>query len=181
MLNWRHQSDAKAIPGQSFNASVQVGSSTYYSNNSYDPNQILQNQYQSNISYTKNWQGTPFSLTISALHNQNTTTKQINITLPDINFNITQINPFQSKNEVGTHWYDKITASYTVDMLNRTTFYDSTFNLSNFSLTNFQTGIHHSIPISASYTILRYINMSFSMNYNEYWLNNKLYQNYDPV
>ncbi len=181
MLNWRHQSDAKAIPGQSFNASVEVGTSSFYSNNSYDANQILQNQYQSNITYSKNWQGTPFGLTISALHNQNTLDKQINVTLPDINFHVTQINPFQRKNSVGKHWYDKITASYTVDALNKTTFYDSTFGPKILSLNNFQTGVHHSVPISASYTILKYVNMSFSVNYNEYWVTQKLYQNYDSL
>ena len=181
MINWTHQSDPKAIPGQSFNASVQVGTSTYYSNNSLDPNQILQNQYSSNISYSKTWQGSPFALTISALHNQNTATKQINVTLPDIDFHVTQINPFQKKNSVAKHWYDKITLSYTVDLLNRTTFYDSTFSLSNLSFNNFQFGIHHSIPVSASYTIFRYINMSFSLNYNEYWLNNYLRRGYDTI
>ena len=180
MLNWRHQSDAKAIPGQSFNASVQVGTSSFYSNNSYDANQILNNQYQSNITYTKNWQGTPFGLTISGLHNQNTGTHQINVTLPAINFHVTQVNPFQKKVSAGKpRWYEKITASYTMDMLNRTTFTDSTFRISNLSLNNFQTGMHHAIPISASYTILRYINMSFNVNYNEYWITEKLYQNYD--
>ncbi len=184
MVNWRHQSDPKSIPGQSFNASVQVGTSSFYSNNSLDVNQILQNQYQSNISYSKNWQGTPFGLTISALHNQNTESHQVNVTLPDINFHVSQINPFQKKNASGkAKWYDKITASYTVDMLNRTTFYDSLFRpfLSNISLSSFQTGLHHSVPISASYTIFRYINMSFSVNYNEYWLTDKLYRTYDSV
>ncbi len=181
MLNWRHQSDGKSVPGQSFNASVQAGTSSYYSNNSYDPNQIMQNQFQSNISYSKSWQGTPLGLTISALHNQNTANKQINVTLPDINFHVTQINPFQSKNEVGTHWYDKITTSYTVDMLNRTTFYDSTFSFKNIAFNNFQSGVHHSVPVSASYTILRYINMSFNVNYNEYWLTDKLYQQYSDA
>ncbi len=181
MLNWRHQSDAKAVPGQSFNASVVVGTSSYYSNTSYDANQILQNQYSSNISYSKTWQGTPFGLTISALHNQNTQTKQINVTLPDINFHITQLNPFQRKDNIGIHWYDKITLSYTVDELNRTTFYDSTLNLNKLSLSNFQTGVHHSIPLSASYTVLRYINMSFNVNYNEYWLTDKLHQQYNNV
>ena len=181
MVNWTHQSDAKAIPGQSFNASVQVGTSTFYSNNSIDPNQILQNQYSSNISYAKSWQGTPFALTISALHNQNTVTKQINVTLPEINFHVTQVNPFQKKNSIGTHWYDKITASYNIDVLNRTTFYDSTVSFTNLDFRNFQFGVHHSIPISASYTIFRYIQMSFNVNYNEYWLKNKLYRSYDSV
>jgi hypothetical protein len=176
MLKWRHASDGRAIPGQTFNASVEAGTSSFYSNNSYDPNQILQNQYNSNISYAKNWQGKPFGLTISALHNQNTATKEINVTLPSMNFHVTQINPFQSKKRIGSRWYDKITSSYNVDLLNRTTFYDSTFSFSKLSFDKFLTGIHHSIPVSASYTILRYINMSFSMNYNEYWQTNQIYQ-----
>ncbi len=178
MINWRHATDGKARPGETFNASVQVGTSSFYSNNSYDPNQILQNQYQSNISWSKTWQNRPFGLTISALHSQNTATKQIDVTLPAFNFHVTQFNPFASKKRVGTHWFDKITASYTVDMLNKGTFYDSTFNLNNLSLNNFQTGIRHTIPVSASYTILRYINMSFSANYNEYWFGEKQTKQY---
>ena len=181
MINWRHASDGKSVPGQTFNASVQVGTSSFYSNNSYDPNQILQNQYQSNISYGKTWQGKPFGLTISALHNQNTKTKQVNVTLPAINFHITQFNPFVRKNSIGTHWYDKITSSYNVDMLNKTTFYDSTFNLNNIGLRNFQSGIHHSIPVSASYTVLRYINMSFNVSYNEYWFTERLNRSYNDA
>jgi lipopolysaccharide assembly outer membrane protein LptD (OstA) len=181
MVNWRHQSDSRSVPGQSFNASVQAGTSSYYSNNSYDPNQILQNQYQSNISYSKNWIGTPFGLTISALHNQNTLTKQVNVTLPDINFHITQINPFQRRDAIGSHWYDKITMSYNVEALNKAMFYDTAFALSHMSLKDLQMGAKHTIPISASYTVLRYINMSFSANYNEYWYSNKLFRSYDLV
>ena len=179
MVNWRHSSDGKSVPGQSFNASVQAGSSSFYSNNSYDPNQILQNQYQSNISYSKVWQGKPFGLTISALHSQNTGTKQIDVTLPTVNFHVTQFNPFASKKSIGTHWYDKVTASYNVDLINKTTFYDSTLNLARIGLSDFHSGIHHSVPVSASYTILRYINMSFNASYNEYWLTEKLTRGYN--
>ena len=181
MLNWRHQSDPKSVPGQSFNASVVVGTSSFYSNNSYDPNQIMQNQYSSNITYSKSWQGKPFSLTISALHSQNTQTRQVNVTLPAINFHVTQLNPFQKKGEVGKKWFQKITLSYTMDELNRTSFIDSTLVISKLAMNNFQTGIHHAIPISASYNVLKYINMSFNVNYNEYWITDRLYQKYDSL
>lgn len=181
MLNWRHQSDGKSVPGQSFNASVQAGTSSFYSNNSYDPNQMLQNQYQSNITYAKQWQGTPLGMTISALHNQNTATKLVNVTLPSLNFYVSQVSPFQNKNAVGSHWYDKITTSYSVDMLNRTSFYDTAFNLNRLSVNDFQTGLKHSVPVNASYTIMRYINMSFGVNYNEYWFTEKLYQQYNDL
>ncbi len=176
-LNWTHQSDGKAVPGQSFSASVDLGTNSYYSNNSYDPNQILRNQYQSNVSYSKTW--TRSSLTMSALHNQNTANKQQNLSLPSLNFRINQINPFQRATSIGSHWYDKITTSYTLDLLNKSTFYDSTFSLTNLSLKNFQTGARHSIPVSASYTVLKYIQMSFSVNYNEYWLTDKTYYQYN--
>lgn len=179
IVNWRHASDAKARPGVTFNASVQAGTSSFYSNNSYDPNQILQNQYQSNVSYSKTWQDKPFGLTISALHSQNTATNEIDVTLPSVNFHVTQINPFASKKRVGTRWYDKITASYNADLLNRGIFYDSTFAPSRFSAKDFQTGIKHSIPVSASYTIFRYVNMSFSASYNEYWLTDKMRRTYN--
>jgi hypothetical protein len=169
MFNWRHTSDPKSVPGQSFNASVQVGTSSFYANNSLNPNQILQNQYQSNITYSKNWQSKPFGLTVSALHNQNTLTKRINVTLPSINFHVTQFNPFARKNSIGTHWYDKITSSYNVDAINQGTFFDSTFNLANISNRTFNSGIKHTIPVSANYTLLRYINFSANVSYNEYW------------
>jgi len=181
MINWRHSSDAKSVPGQSFNASVQAGSSTFYSQNSYDPNQILNNQYQSNISYAKSWQNRPFGLTISALHQQNTKTKQIDVTLPSMNFYVNQFNPFQRKNAVGNHWYDKITTSYSFDLQNKTTFYDSTLNINKLALTDFRNGVHHSIPISASYNVLRYLNMSFNVNYNEYWLSDRIFQQYNDA
>jgi len=181
MINWNHQSDPKAIPGQSFNASVELGSSSFYSNTSNISDQILQNQRQSNITYSKTWQGTPFGLTISALGSQNTLIKQTNVTLPDINFHVTQINPFQKKNSIGKHWYDKITASYTVEGLSKTTFYDSTFSFAHVLSNQYQMGMHHTVPISASYTIMRYINMSFSVNYDEYWVNQELRQNYNPL
>lgn len=181
IVNWRHASDAKAVPGLTFNASVQAGTSSFYSNNSYDPNQILQNQYQSNISLSKTWQDKPFGLTISALHSQNTATKQIDVTVPSVNFHITQVNPFSSKKHIRPRWYDKITASYTLDMVNKGTFYDSTFSFSGLNANNFQSAIKHTVPVSASYTVLRYINMSFSANYNEYWLTEKLERSYsDP-
>ena len=179
MLNWRHQSDPKSVPGQSFSASVVAGTSSFYSNNSYDPNQIMQNQYSSNITFSKAWQGQPYSLTLSALHNQNTESHQVNVTLPAINFHIAQINPFAHSKKPGTPWYKKITLSYSVDELNRTTFVDSLLNLSRTGMNDFQAGIHHSIPVSASYNILRFVNMSFSANYNEYWIKDKTIYNYN--
>ncbi len=86
-LRWRHQTDAKAKPGQTFNTSVNIVKGNYYPDNSYNPNQIIQNQFQSNITYSKVWNGKiPSSFTAALLHNQNTSNHVVNVTLPQHHF-----------------------------------------------------------------------------------------------
>src|SRR5690606_3433065 len=44
---------------------------------------------------------------------------------------------------------------------------------------DFRNGFQHSVPISASYNVLRYINLSFSAPYTEYWFTSKNYRHYN--
>ncbi len=181
-IRWTHNKDAKSLPGVNFNANVNVQSGTYYSNNSFSTNQILQNQFQSNITYSKNWVGKPYSLTLSATHNQNTSTKQVSVTLPNATFFLNPRTPFARKNPIGaSKWYEKITVGYTANMLNRLSFYDTAFVLSKVQFSDFQNGLKHSIPISANYNILRFITLSFNANYNEYWNSTKMYKQYNDI
>lgn len=169
-IGWTHASDPKSRPGVSFNATVNAGTATYNQNNTYTVNQILENQLTSSIAYSKAWQSKPYTLSIAARHSQNIQSRLVDITLPELTFYVAQFNPFQRKNSVGNHWYDKITASYTLTGQNRTSFYDTAFSFGTLGLDQFQNGITHTIPVSASYNVLRFINMSFSANYREYWL-----------
>ena len=179
-LNWMHTTDPKARPGVNFNAKVDLGTNSFYANNSYNPNQIIANNYLSTVSFSKNWVGKPYSFTASASYNQNTATNQTDLRLPEMNFYIAQFNPFQNNKRVGSpKWYEKITASYNFNAINETTFYDSSFNLNNIALSDFRNGFKHSIPISASYNVLRYINLSFSAPYTEYWFTQKNYRYYN--
>ncbi|HTN47686.1 MAG TPA: putative LPS assembly protein LptD [Flavipsychrobacter sp.] len=179
-VNWRHATDPKARPGVNFSASVDMGTNSYYSNNSYNANQILQNNYLSTISFSRNWAGKPYSLTVNASYNQNTANNQTIFRLPELNFYVAQFNPFQSKNRIGTpKWYEKITTSYNFSAINETTFYDSSFSFNTISFDDFRNGFKHSIPISASYTVLRYINLSFNAPYTEYWFTNRNYRYYN--
>lgn len=181
-INWTHRSDAKARPGQSFNAGVSIGSSDFFSLNSYDVNQIVNNQYQSNISYSKVWEGKPLALTVAARHNQNTQTRQYDITIPEINFTVSQITPFRRKKQIGApKWFEKINTGYTLNALAQTTFYDTAFQLNTLGLNDFQKGITHSIPLSATYNVFRFINLSLNADYKEYWLFDRTYKAYNPL
>jgi hypothetical protein len=176
---WNHRSDPKSRPGVSFNSFVNAGSASYNQNNSYQVDQILQNQFASSISYSKAWQNKPYSLTVAARHSQNTQTRVVDLTLPEATFFITSFNPFQSKNSVRAHWYDKITTSYNMTAKNQTSFIDSTISSDILSADRFQNGITHTIPMGATYNMLRFINVNFNANYREYWLTEQTHSLYD--
>lgn len=181
-IQWRHATDPKARPGQGFNANVQIQKGNYYTDNSYNPNLIVQNQYQSNISYQKNWVGKPYSLTVSALFRQNTATHIADLSLPEFNFYVSQLTPFARKNRIGaSRWYEKINISYNLNSLAQTSFYDTSFHLSTLALTDFQAGVRHVIPVNAAYTVAKYLNLSFGANYNEYWLTDEFYRYYNTT
>lgn len=86
IIRWSHIQDAKAHPGSTFMASVNAGTSNYNRINSYTPSVYLNNMLQSNISLSKSWAGTPFYLTASARHSQNTQLKTIDVSLPQVAF-----------------------------------------------------------------------------------------------
>ncbi len=180
MLNWSHAVNPAAMPGSQFSANVNVGSSKYQINNTYDPNLLLNNNYTSNISYSKNWQGRPFNFTASLRHNQNTATREVNVTLPQMNFTVNQFFPFlYRKDVIKPRWYEKITASYNAEAINNLRFTDSSFSLRRIDVNQFQNGIKHSIPLSANYNLLKYINTAFNVNYNELWYSQKLFRQYN--
>jgi hypothetical protein len=181
-FRWTHNKDAKSLPGVNFNANVNVQTGTFFVNNSYNTNQIIQNQFQSNITYAKSWAGKPYTLTLSATHNQNTANKQVNVTLPDVAFFVNARTPFLRKNPIGSaRWYEKITVGYTANSLNRVTFYDTSFQLNKLQFSDFQNGVRHSIQTSANYSVLRFVTVSFNIDYNEYWNTVKTQRGFNDV
>lgn len=181
-FRWAHYKDAKSLPGVNFNANVNVNTGSFYTNNSYNPGQITQNQFSSNITFTKNWVGKPYSFTASATHNQNIITKEVIVNLPNITFNLVPQNVLQRKNPVGaTRWYEKISVGYTMNTMNRLTFYDTALKLNELQMSDFRNGMSHVIPITAYYNVLRFITLNFNATYNEYWNTQRMYRAYNDL
>ena len=44
---------------------------------------------------------------------------------------------------------------------------------------DWRNGIKHEVPISATFTLFNYLNISPSINYTERWYTNKVLQSYD--
>jgi lipopolysaccharide assembly outer membrane protein LptD (OstA) len=179
-ITWRHNVNQNVMPGANFSADVNLNSRRFQKLNSQDLNAILQNSISSGIAYSKSWQGKPFNFSIALRHTQNTGNGFVQLTLPEMNFGVNQIFPFQFRKEIiKPTWYEKIGASYQVSFTNQLSFYDSIYSLKKMRFEDFQNGIRHTIPISANYTLLKYMNTSFSINYNEYWYSNRSFKQFN--
>jgi hypothetical protein len=179
-IGWNHNRDAKARPGSTFNASVNAGSTQF---NRFTPNNAVlnfQNQLSSSINYTKDWRG-KYNLSVSANHNQNNTSRLVNLNLPTVNFNVVTLYPFEPKDKIGEgKWYEKIGIGYSGNLQNQLSFYDSAFNIRRV-LDTMQWGANHSIPITLSLPQFGPIQVAPGISYEEKWYGQKIERNWDTA
>ncbi|HNX85767.1 MAG TPA: putative LPS assembly protein LptD [Bacteroidales bacterium] len=163
-VRWMHSQDGKARPHSNFSANVNIVSNTFNKYNLASSTQsYLSNTFQSSINYSTSFAGKYF-LNLNFNHSQNTGTKTISITLPQVAFSVNQFYPFRRKNPVGKmRWYEQISMKYNMDMENRYNTADSNF-LKGQWLDSLQNGMRHSIPITATVRVLKFFNWSNSIN-----------------
>jgi len=184
-VKWNHSQDAKARPNSRFSADVNAGTTTNFRNNLNSiTDDYLTNTFSSNISYTKSFPNKPFSLTLSARHNQNTQTRQVNISLPDAAFNIQRLFPFKGKSvSQKGQWYKNAGISFSTNMRNDISTYDTLIKLDRFDrLTNdMKNGMQHSIPITTSFKVFKFFTMNPSVNIQEKWYSRTISKQYDTT
>jgi len=178
-LQWAHSADAKAHPGQSFNASVNLMTSKY---NQYQTNyvgQVYNNQIQSSVAYTKTFTGTPFYFSAAFTQNQNTQQRLWNVSLPNLNLTANTVYPFQKKNQVGPKkWYQNLGIGYNGSYQSLISFYDTAFSFKQVWDT-LQWGAHHTIPITLSLPPAGPIQIAPSVSYDETWFSRQMLLHWD--
>ena len=181
-IQWSHRQDAKANPNSSFSASVNFATSSYDRSSLsslYNPQQYSQNTKASSVSYSRNFP--EIGLNISSTFNitQNTRDSSLSMKLPDVNISLNRIYPFKRKKSVGDErWYEKISLQYTGSITNSISTKDNL--LFKTPLTQWENGMQHKIPVSATFNLFKYINIVPSFNYTERWYLRKVKQSYDP-
>ncbi len=176
---WKHRQDPKARPNSNFSADVNISSSAYDRWNSYADASYMNNSKQSSISYSKVWPGTPFSLSIAARQTQNSRDSSVNVTLPDLAFNMSRIYPFKRKSAIGKQqWYEKIGVSYTANMTNQIHVRED--SLLSIRYDNLNNGIQHSFPVNTTLKLLKHINLTPSFQYSERWYTRELNRAWQP-
>ena len=137
------------------------------------------NQLTSTLSYQKMWAGTPFNFAMNLSHNQNTSTKVVNLSLPDITFVMNTIYPFQPKDAVGqSKWYEKLGIGYNGNYRGQITFYDTAFKFRQL-IDTFQWGATHNVPIILSLPPLGAFQAAPNISFREKWYAQKFYRTWN--
>lgn len=181
-LNWSHTQDAKANPNSTFSASVNYSTSSYDRNSMsslYDPSQMAQSTKTSSISYSRTFSDIGLTLSTSTNLSMSTRDSTISMTLPDLNITLARMYPFKRKNAAGKErWYEKIALSYSGQLSNSITAREDEILHKNL-FKDWRNGFKHSIPVSAAFTIFKYINVTPSVNYTERWYSFKENRSWD--
>ncbi len=206
-LVWSHSPESKGT-GR-FSANVNYASSSFNNNNQLaDQNDQMRSTFSSTVNYSKTFAG-PFSMGISGRFNQNIRTKEADLSLPDFNFNVENIYPFKKRGSSGNKWYEKIVFRYNLLAKNEIKNHlrvpvtiedvfddegnllqeggqiliDSTFDINSetipFLLDQGSNGVKHTIPLSASFKLLKHFTITPNINYDELWYFKKLDYSYN--
>ena len=173
-ISWTHSQDPKANPNRTFSASVNFSTSGYDKQNSYigqqGGNNYLRNQKSSSISYTRKFENTPFNMSINLRHSQNSIDTTLTLSLPEMTFSMAKVYPFRKKNRAGPmKFYEKFGINYTGNIRNTISAKEYEILEKKFP-EEWKNGIKHNIPVSfPSFNLMKYINVSPSISYNEKW------------
>lgn len=181
-VTWSHRQDAKANPAQSFSASVNFATSSYERNNltsMYNPESYTQSTRTSSVAYSRTF--SDIGLTLSGTFNlsQNMRDSSIAVTLPSLNISLSRFYPFKRKKMVGKErWYEKIAASYTGTLSNSISTKENLLFKSDL-LKDWRNGMRHQVPISASFSLFNYINVTPLFNFTDRMYSYKVRQSWD--
>ena len=183
-LQWSHRQDSKANPYSSLSASVNFATSSYENNNLtslYNPQTRTQSTRTSSVSWSTSFSSIGLSLSSTANLTQNMRDSSIAMTLPDLNISISRFYPFKRKHMVGKErWYEKISMSYTGHISNSINTKEDLLMHSSL-IKDWKNGWQHSIPISGSFTLFNYINVSPSFNLTDRMYTNKVTRSWDEI
>ncbi len=183
-IQWSHRQDSKANPYSSLSASVNFATSSYESNNlnsMYNPQTITQSTRTSSVSWSTAFSSIGLSLSSTANLSQNMRDSTIAMTLPDLNLSISRFYPFKRKHAAGKErWYEKISMSYTGQLSNSISTKEDKLMHSSL-IKDWRNGMQHQIPISGSFTLFNYLNITPSFNFTDRMYTNKVTRSWDET
>ncbi|MBX7240160.1 MAG: hypothetical protein K1X92_00330 [Bacteroidia bacterium] len=201
-FNWTHQQTIN----QNTNLSARVTLDKQFNRNlNFNMNQALANLQTSSVTLSKSRiANTPFSFYLSSELTQNINKNTITMRLPNFTFSMAPQTPFKNVGVKydGLKFLRQLNFNYSLNATNQVTdvLQDIAFEIiqnpnkrytytqenpldtiSKMGYEFFSNGIRHSIPLSTKIQLFKYLNISPSMSYNEYWYTKTIEKSYDTL
>lgn len=179
---WSHSQDAKANPNMKLSASVNFTTSGYSRNdlNSYYSPAFTENTKSSTVNMTYRIPQSKWSFSATMNVSQRTQDSTLAVSFPNLTVTMSQVYPFKRKKAVGSEkWYEKIKLSYSGQFQNSLTSKQNEFFKKSL-IKDWRNGMRHSVPISATFNIFNYINVTPSININDRMYTSKVRRQWDP-
>ena len=178
---WTHTQDPKANPNLNFSASVNFSTSGYTRNdlNSYYNNSFTENTKSSTVNLTYRIPNSKWSFSTAAHITQRNQDETLAVSFPNLTVTMSQTAPFKRKRSVGGEkWYEKIKMSYSGQFQNSLTAKQSEFFKKSL-IKDWRNGMRHSVPISATFNLFKYINISPQIQINDRMYTSKIRRQWD--
>lgn len=179
---WSHSQDSKANPNMSLSASVNFTTSGYTRSdlNSYYSSDFTQNTKSSTVNMTYRFPNSKWSLSTTANVSQRSQDSTLAVSFPNFTLTMSQLYPFKRKRAVGEEkWYEKIKISYSGQFNNSLTAKQDEFFQKSL-IKDWRNGMRHNIPVSATFNIFKYLNITPSVNLTDRMYTTKVRRQWDP-
>ncbi|MDW8334244.1 MAG: putative LPS assembly protein LptD, partial [Bacteroidia bacterium] len=182
-VTWRH--NQFLTPQARLTADVNAGSSNFLRRNSFDFGDnyfgggigLLSNTLNSGVALSKRFPRAKLSLNVNLRQAQNLNQKTGFWAFPEIGLNKDRMTPFaglRPKSAVGPpKWYEQIGVIYSSRLVNSVNAPDSTLFRPAF-WRNVRSGITHNVSTNVNFKILRYVTLTPTLNFQEYWYPNSI-------
>ncbi len=179
-VRWSHSQSSQSNPNSRFSASVNFGSSSFFTEslNELSSPYYLTNTFSSSISYFKKFVGTPFNMNASLTHTQNTNTEQIDMNLPSFNLNMDRVYPFAPKFGAKKNPIQNLGVTYSMNAQNRITTTDDDFGKAEM-FKNAKSGIKHDVSMGTNMKLFKYFTISPNATYKDVWYFKTIDKNWD--
>ena len=178
---WSHSQDAKANPALNFSASVNFATTGYSRNdlNSYYNSSFTENTKSSTVNLTYRRPGSKWSFSATANIAQRTQDSTLAVSFPNLTVTLSQTAPFKRGCPGGgERWYEKIKLSYSGRFQNSLTAQQDVFLQKNL-IKDWRNGMQHSLPVSATFSLFKYLNVSPSLQINDRMYTSKIKRQWD--
>jgi len=154
-----------------------VSGKSYYDNSTNSLPDLLRQNVVSNLTFSKYWEDSPFSLNANYYRDQNLQTGDLNERLPSVIFNVSETYPFRKDYTSSEQkLYEFFSFSYSGNFLNNRTKISTLNNGELYS----NTGLANRVNLNFSPTF-KYFNIRPFFGYSEIWYNKYITKSINPA